>query len=92
MPAPTFSPKLFCAALVAEAWTYLRRHSPGPRNPKAAAAANALLRVSGGEATDGGEEPRNGWRYYFKEVQAPASQAARRGVKIKITNIPNSRR
>jgi hypothetical protein len=72
MPAPTFSPKLFCAALVAEAWTYLRRRSPGPRNPKVAAAANVLWRASGGEATDGGEEPLNSWRYYFEQVQAPA--------------------
>ena len=72
MAASTFSPKLFCAVLVAEAWTYLRRRSPGPRNPKVAAAANTLWRVSGGETTHRGEEPLNGWRYYFKEVQAPA--------------------
>ena len=72
MPAPTFSPKLFCAALAAEAWTYFRRRSPGPQNPKVAAAANALWRISGCEATGRGEEPLNGWRYYFNQVQAPA--------------------
>ena len=55
-PPGASSAKLFCAALVAEAWTYLRGRSPGPRNPKVAAAANAPWLVSGGEATDRGDQ------------------------------------
>lgn len=72
MPPGAFSAKLFCATLVAKAWTHFRGRPPGPRNQKVAAAANALWLASGGKVTERGEDPLNGWSYYSKEVQMPA--------------------
>jgi hypothetical protein len=71
-PIDASSAKLFCAALIAEAWTYFHGGDPPPRNQDAAGAAHTLWRASGGETKGWGNDPLNSWRYYFKEVQAPA--------------------
>jgi hypothetical protein len=75
-PADASSAKLFCAALIAEAWVYFHHSDPAPRNQDAARAADAYWRASGGE-TNSWTVPLNGWRPYFQQVQEPSLAALR---------------
>jgi hypothetical protein len=70
------SAKLFCTALIAEAWKYFHVTDPPPRNQDAARAADAYWRASGGE-TNSWTVPLNGWRPYFQQVQEPSLAAVR---------------
>jgi hypothetical protein len=73
-----YSAKTYCAALIAETWAYLHRRYPASRNRKAAAAADAYWRASGGKATGWGADRLNGWRYHFTKAQAPTTAAVRK--------------
>jgi hypothetical protein len=75
-PLDASSAKLFCAALIAEAWKYFHDTDPPPRNQDAARAADAYWRASGGE-TNSWTVPLNGWRPYFHRVQEPSLAAVR---------------
>jgi hypothetical protein len=75
-PANASSAKLYCAALIAEAWAYFHHSDPAPRNQDAARAADAYWRASGGE-TNSWAGPLNGWRPYFQQVQEPSLAAVR---------------
>lgn len=77
-PPDACSPKLYCAALIAETWAYFHRSDPPPRNQRAAGAADALWRACGGETKGWGDNPLNRWRYYFQKVQEPRVAAVRR--------------
>ena len=78
VPPGASSAKLFCAAQIAEAWAYFHGVDPVPRNQRAAASAHAFWRASGGETKGCGDDPLNGWRYYFKQMQEPFVAALRR--------------
>src|SRR5450631_3668819 len=71
LPPGASSAKLFCAALVAEAWKNFHGDDPPPRNRDAASAAHTLWRAVGGETKGWGTDPLNRWRYYFQRVQGP---------------------
>jgi hypothetical protein len=77
LPPDAFAPKTFCAALVAETWAYLHGDYPKPRNRKAAAAADAYWRASGGGATGWGNDQLNAWRPYFSKAREPAVATVR---------------
>jgi hypothetical protein len=65
----SFSPKVFCAAIVAEAWNVVRDGYPAPSNLAAAALANLFWEVSGGPVTGGwGDHPLQAWRPSFIEA------------------------
>jgi hypothetical protein len=65
----SFSPKVFCAAIVAEAWNVVRGSYPAPSNMDAAALANAFWEVSGGPTTGSwGNDPLKAWRPSFAEA------------------------
>jgi hypothetical protein len=65
-----FSPKVFCAAIVAEAWNFVRGSYPAPSNLQAAALASAFWEVSGGPVTGGwGNDPLKAWRPFFAEAE-----------------------
>jgi hypothetical protein len=48
LPTNALSPKTFCAIIISEAWNFVHDKYPAPRNIKAAAAADAYWRASGG--------------------------------------------
>jgi hypothetical protein len=75
-PPDASSAKLFCTALIAEAWAYFHHSDPAPRNQDAARAADAYWRASGGK-TNSWTVPLNGWRPYFQQVQEPSLAAVR---------------
>jgi hypothetical protein len=65
----SFSPKVFCAAIVGEAWNFVRGSYPAPSNKEAAALANAFWEVSGGPTTGSwGNDPLKAWRPSFIEA------------------------
>jgi hypothetical protein len=76
IPPRSISPQVFCALIVSEAWKYGRGRRHGPRNLKAAAAAQelwGLAVVPGGERLPRTEreqrgDPLNGWRPHFEAV------------------------
>jgi hypothetical protein len=73
-----FHAKTYCAALIAEAWAHSCGTYPSPRSLKAAAAADAYWRASGGKVTGWGDDPLTGWRPYFTKAQASATEAIRK--------------
>jgi hypothetical protein len=65
----SFSPKVFCAAIIAEAWNLVRGGYPAPSNIEAAALANAFWEASGGPVTGSwGNDPLKAWRPSFIEA------------------------
>jgi hypothetical protein len=72
-----FPPKVFCAALIAETWKYVRGEYPAPRNVQAACAAQALWLASKGQLTGWGDSPVTGWRSYFARIEDPGVTAIR---------------
>jgi hypothetical protein len=46
VPPGYFPPKTYCAAVIAEAWSFVHGVEPAPKNQKAAAAAHLLWRES----------------------------------------------
>jgi hypothetical protein len=72
MPPGALSAKVFCAALIAETWAYFHSGDPPPRNQRAARAADALWRGSGGETTGWGSDPLKSWRPYFEQARQPS--------------------
>src|ERR1700730_7126015 len=46
VPPGYFPPKTYCAAIIAEAWSFVPGVEPAPKNQKAAAAAHLLWRES----------------------------------------------
>jgi hypothetical protein len=63
------SPKVFCAAIVAEAWNVVRGGYPAPSNLEAAAIADLFWEASGGPAAGGwGGNQLKAWRPFFIEA------------------------
>jgi len=89
-PPGASSAKLFCAALIAEAWTYFHGSDPPPRNQDAAGAAHTFWRASGGETKGWGNDPLNSWRPYFKQVQEPSVAALRRECRRRLVEAERS--
>jgi hypothetical protein len=77
LPANAFSPKTLCAVIISEVWKYLRDEYPAPRNVKAAAAAEAFRRASGGVTRSWGSDPLRSWSYHFKKARSPAANELR---------------
>ena len=46
VPPGSFPPKTYCAAIIAEAWSFVHGVEPAPKNQKAAAAAHLFWRES----------------------------------------------
>jgi hypothetical protein len=69
LPARTYR-----ALLIAEAWKHFRGEYPGPRNRKAAQAAEAYWRATGAEWDERDCDPLTAWRPHF--VKAKASDVA----------------
>ena len=75
-PPHSISPQVLCALIVSEAWKYVRPRRHGPRNLKAAGAAQELwdlAAVPGGDRLPRTErerrgDPLNGWRPHFEAV------------------------
>jgi hypothetical protein len=79
-------PKLYCAALIAEAWKHVHGEYPAPRNGQAAGAAQALWLASGGRPTGTGDNPAAGaWRYHFAKIKDPAVAASRAEIRRHLT-------
>jgi hypothetical protein len=76
VPPRSISPQVFCALIVSEAWKYVRGRRHGPRNRKAAAAAQELWNlavVPGGDRLprtkrERSGDPLNGWRPHFEAI------------------------
>ena len=87
-PPEYFPPKTFCAAIIAEAWSFIRGVEPAPKNRQAAAAADLFWRVLMDDLRiEPTREPLerivakeakswgnrlNGWRHHFKQARKPA--------------------
>lgn len=75
-PPGSISPQILCALIVMEAWKFIRGLSHGPRNPKAAEAAQTLWSLAvipGGDRLPRTERhshgnPLNGWRPHFEAL------------------------
>ncbi|MGB6540504.1 MAG: hypothetical protein WBF03_06445 [Xanthobacteraceae bacterium] len=63
-----FDARTLCAARVVELWLHFHGIEPGLGNVKAAAAAQAYWRASGGKS-EGYGNPLNGWYDYFRIVR-----------------------
>jgi hypothetical protein len=59
----SLSAKTLCAARIVETWIYFHQFCPGPRNKKAAAAADAFWRASGAPRKSFGSDPVGSWRH-----------------------------
>jgi hypothetical protein len=77
--------KLYCAALIAETWTFFHHKGPRPRSQKAAEAADAYWIATGGDVTVAAER-LNRWRPYFQEAQAPHVKAVREGWRQRLSD------
>ena len=87
-PPEYFPPKTFCAAIIAEAWSFIHSVEPAPKNREAAAAADLFWRVLMDDLRiEPTKEPLdrivakeakswgnrlNGWRHHFKQAREPA--------------------
>ena len=67
----------FCAVIVVETWKYVRGAYPGPRNAKAAAAAEAYWTACGNTRNSWGANPLNAWRRRFEEAMSPSYDSPR---------------
>ena len=81
LPATALHPKVFCALIISETWKFLYGKYPGSRNPKAAAAANAYWRASGGSTKGWGRTRLSGWRPHFEKVESAAAEKMRNEVR-----------
>jgi hypothetical protein len=75
LPPDAVTPHVYCAAMIGEAWKFVHERYPAPSNRKAAAAAEALWRLSkipyGADAAKDerigwGNDKLNGWRPHFR--------------------------
>jgi hypothetical protein len=81
-PANAYSPETFCAVIVSEIWKYVHNEYPAPRNLKAAAAAEAYWRASGGVTKPRwGSNLLSSWRYRFEQAKSPATEKERREIR-----------
>ena len=96
-PPGHIPPKTSFAAFILEAWRFIHGVEPGPKNQKAAAAAELYWNVSGGhvsiEPTKAAlkrivdQEPKswgerlNGWRHHFKRAKEPAASHIRQEIR-----------
>jgi len=69
--------KLYCAALIAETWTFFHHMEPKPRSQRAAAAADAYWLATDGDMAGWATNPLNRWRPYFQKAQVPAVAVVR---------------
>jgi hypothetical protein len=67
----TYSPKIFCAVVIAEAWKFLHGKYPASVSKKAAEAAEAYWLVSGGATAGWGNDRLGAWRPYFEKARRP---------------------
>ena len=67
----------FCAVIVVEAWKHVHGAYPGPRNAKAAAAAEAYWTACGNTRNSWGANPLNAWRRRFEEAMSPSYDSPR---------------
>lgn len=81
LPAKALHPKVFCALIISETWKFLHGKYPGSRNPKAAAAADAYWRASGGSTRGWGRTRLSGWRPHFEKVESAAAEKMRNEVR-----------
>jgi hypothetical protein len=77
-------PRAFCAAIVAEVWSYFRSTEVAPKNREVAEAADIYWRICfsmlTGEGTNSkgwGNDPLNGWPPYFRQARTPTAVALR---------------
>jgi hypothetical protein len=77
LPTVALNPKVFCALLISETWKFLNGEYPGSRNAKAAAAADAYWRASGGSTKSWGTNRLTSWRPHFERVKDPAMDKMR---------------
>jgi hypothetical protein len=81
LPRDAILPKTFCAIIISEIWKQLHDEYPAPRNIKAAAAAEAYWRASGGVATRAGSEPLSSWRHHFKKAKLRSADRLRQEIR-----------
>jgi hypothetical protein len=74
----TFSPEVYCAAIITEAWAFIRGQPPAPSNLDAAAAAATLWKLSGGSTNGWGTNHLNAWRPCFVEADSPEVSTIRK--------------
>lgn len=60
-----------CALIVAETWKYVHKTYPGPRNERAAEAAEAYWKACGNTRNSWGANPLTAWRRRFEEAMSP---------------------
>jgi hypothetical protein len=81
LPTNATSPKTFCAIIISEIWKQVHDEYPAPRNIKAAAAAEAYWRASGGVAAREGSEPHSSWRHHFKKAKLRSADRLRQEIR-----------
>lgn len=82
LPPEAISPQDFCAALVAEAWSFIREKPPSPRNSKAGEAAEAYWKAIGGPPLRRwGNSKGNSWRSHFEKASGPAAAKIRADIR-----------
>lgn len=72
LPSGAYSPQVYCALLIGEAWRYFHGHYPPERNVKAARAADLYWQLSVGSRQSWGNKPLNAWRPHFREARSLA--------------------
>ena len=88
MPPRACHSKSYCAAMIAEAWSFIHGKEPSPKNQDATAAAQIFWNGSAGimnvepaksafqgvvaQETKSWGEPLNGWRRHLKQAKDPA--------------------
>jgi hypothetical protein len=86
LPPGATSPHAYCAALIAEAWKYLRGEEPAPRNNEAQRAAAAFWAASRAESFQTRaaksrkrtvNNPETRWRPHLEKAKSPALLAYR---------------
>jgi hypothetical protein len=97
LPPGYFPPKTFCAAIIAEAWSFIHGAEPAPKNKEAAAAADLYWRVLIDDLRiEPTKEPLdriiakeakswgnrlNGWRRHFEQAREPAVSNIREDIR-----------
>ncbi len=77
MPPGAIHAASLCALIIAEAWKYVHKAYPGPRNEKAAEAAEAYWKACGNTRNSWGANPLSAWRRRFEEAMSPSFEPHR---------------
>jgi hypothetical protein len=92
LPEGAYSPITFCAVFISEVWKYLFGDYPAPRNRRAAAAADAYWRATGGKTAGWGSDPLVRWRHQFKLARSSVTERCGSRFDAIATNIPVHKR